>query len=169
MQDNKWQRLWQHWLHPRWRVERHFPTSALKRISQAIGDSESQHRGQIRFVIESSWHSADIMQRVDTRRRAWQWFGELGVWNTEHNCGVLVYVSFADHQVEIVADRGIAARVSDADWQQVCDQMVSAFSKQDYVAGLEQGLVRITAILQQMFPCDDANKPNELPNDVVLR
>ena len=58
--NNKWARLWQHWCHPRWRVERHLPTAALQQLGEAIGRSEQQHSGQIRFVIESRWHSADI-------------------------------------------------------------------------------------------------------------
>ena len=68
--NNKWARLWQHWCHPRWRVERCLPTAALQQLSEAIGRSEQQHSGQIRFVIESRWHSADILQGLDTRRRA---------------------------------------------------------------------------------------------------
>ena len=167
--NNKWARLWQHWCHPRWRVERHLPTAALQQLGEAIGRSEQQHSGQIRFVIESRWHSADILQGLDTRRRAWQWFGELGVWDTEHNCGVLVYVSFADHRVEIVADRGIAAQVPAVEWQAVCAQITAAFAQQQYVAGLEQGLAAVTVILSQHFPRHLPAEVDELPNDVVLR
>lgn len=169
MQQSKWRRWWQHRLHPRWRVARYLPTAALARISAAIGRSEQQHCGQIRFVIESGWHSGAVLQGIDARRRAWQWFGELGVWDTEHNCGVLVYVSFADRQVEIVADRGIAARVEHARWQGVCDGITDAFGQQNHVIGLKQGLEQITAILKAYFPrCPDSVHRNELPNEVVL-
>ena len=41
-----------------------------------------------------------------------QVFGQLGVWDTAQNNGVLIYLLLADRVVEIVADRGIAARIS---------------------------------------------------------
>ena len=47
-------------------------------------------------------------------------FARLRVWDTEHNNGVLVYLLLADRRIEIVADRGIDARVGAAAWQAVC-------------------------------------------------
>ena len=91
------------------------------------------------------------------------------MWDTEHNCGVLVYVSFADHRVEIVADRGIAAQVPAVEWQAVCAQITAAFAQQQYVAGLEQGLAAVTVILSRHFPRHLPAEVDELSNDVVLR
>ena len=48
------------------------------------------------------------------RERAITLFGKLRVWDTEHNNGVLIYLLLAEHAIEIVADRGIDSRVSDA-------------------------------------------------------
>lgn len=168
-EKNMFKRLWQHWLHPRWRVERYFPTADLQRISRDIGLSEQQHQGQIRFVIESRYSSSAVCNHLDTRTRAWQWFGELGVWDTERNSGVLVYLSFADHAVEIVADRGISAKVNEAEWQQVCQTMLASFKQDAFVSGLERGLQDVTAILTTHFPRTEAADFDELPNDVVLR
>ena len=75
-EQNKFKRLWQHWLHPRARVERYFPGADLARISRKIGLSEQNHTGQIRFVIESRYSSEAVLKGLDTRTRAWQWFGE---------------------------------------------------------------------------------------------
>ena len=50
------------------------------------------------------------------RERALEVFGLLRVWDTEENCGVLVYLMLADRDVEIVADRGIHNKVGDAGW-----------------------------------------------------
>ena len=43
----------------------------------------------------------------DTLCRARQLFAELGVWDTEYNSGVLLYLNLCEHKVEIVIDRGI--------------------------------------------------------------
>ncbi|KLT73159.1 hypothetical protein PL75_04440 [Neisseria arctica] len=168
-EKNRFKRLWQHWLHPRWRVERYFPSSELKKLSDEIGKSELTHSGEIRFVIESGYDSTDVLKGIDTRTRAWQWFGELGVWDTMSNSGVLVYVSFADHAVEIVADRGIAAKVPESEWRRVCDNMLLHFRGGDFISGLRLGLRDIGTILARHFPQQPDSDVNELSNDVILR
>ncbi|WP_107928810.1 TPM domain-containing protein [Neisseria animaloris] len=170
MEQNRFKRLWQHWLCPRFRVERYFPTVDLQRISSEIGRSEQNHQGQIRFVIESRYPSSAVLGGLNTRTRAWQWFGELGVWDTEMNSGVLVYISFADHAVEIVADRGIAGKVGTEAWQHVCETMREAFKNGAFVAGLESGLREVNTILSRHLPRDPRDGAvDELPNEVVLR
>ncbi|UOO81318.1 TPM domain-containing protein [Uruburuella testudinis] len=168
-EQNKFKRLWQHWLHPRGRVERYFPTAGLQRISRDIGLSEQKHTGQIRFVIESRYSTEAVLKRLDTRTRAWQWFGELGVWDTEHNSGVLVYVSFADHAVEIVADRGIAAKVDSEEWQHACETILSGFKRDEFVPGLANGLQEVNDILVRHFPRSTPAADNELSDEVVFR
>lgn len=169
MDKHTLKRLWQHWQSPRLRVQRYFPADALARISREIGLSENQHNAQVRFVIESRFSFEDIWLGVETRTRAWQWFGELGVWDTEQNCGVLVYVSFADRQVEIVADRGISSRVPPQMWQAVVDVMLAGFRQGEFVAGLENGLKQTTDILRQYYPYTAEAGRDSLPDDVVLR
>lgn len=169
MEQNKFKRLWQHWLHPRARVERYFPTADLQRISRHIGESEQHHQGQIRFVVESRYPSSAVLGGLQPRTRAWQWFGELGVWDTELNIGVLVYVSFADHAVEVAADRGIAAKVGEDEWRHVCEIMREAFKRGAFVEGLESGLQEVNAILTAHFPRNGGAAADDLPNDVVIR
>ncbi|UUZ50200.1 hypothetical protein LP420_09650 [Massilia sp. B-10] len=49
-----------------------------------------------------------IWADTSIRQRAVGLFAEYGVWDTEDNCGVLIYVNLAERKVEIVADRQIA-------------------------------------------------------------
>jgi uncharacterized membrane protein len=51
---------------------------------------------------------------VTDRQRALALFADYGIWDTEDNCGVLVYVNLADRKVDIVADRGIDRRIDAA-------------------------------------------------------
>ena len=55
--------------------------------------------------------SARPAARRQARDRAVEVFARLRVWDTEHNNGVLIYLLLADRDVEIVADRGVHARV----------------------------------------------------------
>ncbi|ASK27950.1 TPM domain-containing protein [Neisseria chenwenguii] len=169
MEQNKFKRLWKHWQYPRWRVEQFFPTAALQNISRKIAESERKHAGQIRFVVEARFDSAAVLAGITPHQRALQWFGELGVWDTEHNCGVLVYVSFADRAVEIVADRGISRKVPQEEWQNICRTVSDAFSNGRYPEGLQQGLEEADALLSALFPrVGGRDYPDDLANEVVL-
>ena len=66
------------------------------------------------------------------RERAHEVFAHLRVWDTEHNSGVLIYVLLADHAIEIVADRGIAAKVGESEWKSICEQMQHRFAAGDF-------------------------------------
>ena len=56
-----------------------------------------------------------VLKGIHARLRAEQIFSALRVWDTAENSGVLVYLQVAEHRIEIVADRGIAAKVPAAD------------------------------------------------------
>ena len=103
---------------------------------------------------------------TETRRRAEALFAELGVWDTENNSGVLVYVELVDRRIEIVADRGIAATVPQPEWEAICRRMQDAFSRQQFLPGSLEGIHNITAILGKHFPPRGRN-PNELPDKPV--
>ncbi len=170
MKQNTFKRLIQHWLNPYFRVAKYFPNSALQRLSERIAQSEHQHLGQIRFVVESRYSTAKVLRGLGTRERAWRWFGDLRVWDTERNSGVLIYICFADRAVEIVADRGISQCVSDETWQCICQQMSQAFRQRHYIDGLTQGLQSVDEILRVNLPRENGeNVVDELPNDVIIQ
>ena len=69
------------------------------------------------------------------RQRALELFGLLRVWDTETNNGVLIYVLYAEHAVEIVADRGLARRVTQPEWDSLCREVEVKFRAGDFGAG----------------------------------
>lgn len=101
------------------------------------------------------------------RQRAADLFGRLGVWDTEGNSGVLIYVQLVDHQVEILADRGIAAKVALAEWEAICRSMEAAFRAGDYRNGALAAIQRAGELLTEHFPAGERN-PNELPDRPLL-
>ncbi len=150
-----------------WSTRRRFTTAVLERIEAAIRDVESRHAGEIRFAVETAFDLPELWHEVSPRQRALQVFGHLGVWDTELNAGVLIYVLMADHDVEIVADRGIAARVTDAEWQVVCREMEQYFRAGDFAAGATLGIQRVGELLARHFPNAGGDR-DELPNQPVL-
>lgn len=161
-------RMIKHLLTMPWQVRRAFTAHVRHAIERAITASELHHRGEVRFVVEGSLSVPHLWHRVSARRRAVELFGQLGAWDTEQNTGVLVYVLFAEKRLEIVADRGIAARVEQAEWDAICAEMSKAFRAGQFESGAVAGLQRITALLAAHFPPDGAGNPDELPNRVIL-
>jgi uncharacterized membrane protein len=150
-----------HLVTPDWVARRAFPAQTLRAIEQAVKASERRHRGEIRFALEAGLSPAQL--RMSTRARAHQVFAQLGVWDTEENSGVLVYVQLIDRRIEIVADRGIARRVAQPEWDAVCQAMQQSFKRERYEAGAVEAIAAITEILARHFPATGAN-PNELPD-----
>ena len=152
--------------HP-WQVRRYFSEAALQHIEQAIADSERLHAGEVRVVIESGLPLSAIMQRVSPRQRAIQLFGQLNIWDTEHNNGVLIYLMLADRDVEIIADRGIHRHVGDQGWQHICQQMEGMFRSGQFEQGVTHGITAIGQHLAAHFPPETMPR-NELSNHVLV-
>ena len=158
-------RLLKHLLTPHWSALRVFPSGTLSQIQSAIKASERQHDGELRFAVEAGL-PFDFL-RTTTRKRAEALFGQLGVWDTEHNSGVLVYVQLVDRRIEIVADRGISAKVEPAEWHSICRRMEESFKKGDFLNGSLEAIEAITRHLARHFPPRGRN-PNELPDRPVV-
>lgn len=160
-------RCFRHMNTTRWTLRRRFPASTLDAIETAIGESETQHRGEIRFAIEGSLDAWSALRGVGSRDRAVQVFGDLGVWDTEENSGVLIYLLLADHKVEILADRGFTSGVTAEEWAEICRQMEREFSASHYEAGALEGVRSVGALLARCFPWEGRNL-NELPDSPVV-
>ena len=145
------------------RMSRWFPAPTLKRIRQAISQGERSHAGEICFVVEARYPFWAVLKGLEPRDRAHQVFALLRVWDTQDNSGVLVYLQLAERRVELVADRGIAARVKQTEWDAVCRAMERAFKAGQFEAGALDAIHAVTAILARHFPPGAAN-PNELPD-----
>ena len=147
---------------------RDFPPKTLDAIQQAIAASEHRHLGEICFAVEGGLPFAEVVAGRQPRDRAHAAFARLRVWDTEHNTGVLVYVLIADHAIEIVADRGIAAKVAESEWGAICALMQRAFSGGEYEKGALEGVAAITEILARHFPSDGQRNVDELPDRPVF-
>jgi uncharacterized membrane protein len=152
---NKFERLLRHLFASAARTRMLFSPAVLSQIEAAIGDAEAQHSGEIRFVVETALHPAALWHNVTPRARALQVFALLRIWDTHHNNGVLIYVLRADRAVEILADRGISARVTEAEWQAVCRR----FDR----CGGRRGAVTGSALSRRRFRDQRTAQPADTP------
>ncbi len=148
-------------------ARRRFPATTLDAMQARIAAAEERHRGEIRFVVEAELTTGQLWRGQSSRERAREVFALQDVWNTEENNGVLIYVLLADRRVEIVADRGIDARVQPADWEAVCRMMEKEFRAANYEAGALAGIDAVSELLARHFP-GGGKRPNELEDRPAL-
>jgi len=160
-------RIGKHLIEHHWRVRRIFPQVALDLIEQAIKAGEATHSGQVRFVVEGSLDGKPLFSGQSARERALDIFSHLRIWDTAHNNGVLIYLLLADRDVEIVADRGIDAKVGSAGWDKICKAMESDFKRGNFSGGVIRGIQAVSQQLATYFPRHGAG-PNELPDKPVV-
>ena len=128
-------------------VARAFPRHAMENIERAILESEKRHGGDIRFAVEAALDPLPLLKGQAARERAIEVFSELRVWDTERNDGVLLYLLLADHDVEIVADRGFNGKVAPAEWEGVCKAMEALLREGRYEAAALEGIARAGVLM----------------------
>ena len=160
-------RIGKHLLEHHWRVRRIFPKQVLDLIEQAIRAGEATHSGQVRFVVEGALDGQPLFRDQSAHERALDIFSHLRIWDTAHNNGVLIYLLFADRKVEIIADRGIDAKVGSKGWQKICADMEADFRDGNFSGGVIKGIGAVSQQLAVYFPKQGAG-PNELPDAPVV-
>jgi uncharacterized membrane protein YgcG len=161
----RWRRLLAH----RWLDEtdsaKALDDAALARLETQVAASERRHSGEVRLCVETGLPLSYLWRRATPRQRAVAMFGKLRVWDTEHNNGVLIYLLLAEHAIEIVADRGLARQVPEAQWQSLVAGMSGAFKAGQFEAGLAHAIHKVDELLARHFALAEGEvNPNELPD-----
>lgn len=151
-------------------TRRLLPAAARQRLEQSIRASESRHLGELRVCVEASLSPAQLWRGVTPRQRAVELFSQLGVWDTEHNNGVLIYLLLADRRIEVLADRGLMQKLDDADhWEKLVGQLSQHLTQSNMQQGLQTAIEHIGALLQKHYPLLKGQiNANELPDSIVL-
>ncbi|MGH8752686.1 MAG: TPM domain-containing protein [Burkholderiales bacterium] len=154
-------RLFKHLVTGHLAMMRVLPPHAMRAIEHAVRQSEATHGGQIRFAVEPALDIAALLREQSARQRAIEVFSQLKVWDTEHDNGVLIYLLLADRDVEIVADRGIHAKLGNACWEPICREMEQAFRQGRFEEGVIAGINAVGGHMQRHYP---PRQSNELPD-----
>jgi len=140
-----------------WALGRAFGRATLVEIETAIAACNAEHVGEVRFAVESALHGDALFRGQSSRERALEVFSQLRIWDTEHNNGVLIYMLLADRAVEIVADRGVHAKVGTQEWQAICRTMEAAFGRRAYREGALSGIRAVARHLRSHYPATKAS------------
>ncbi|KRP96574.1 hypothetical protein AOQ72_20075 [Bradyrhizobium yuanmingense] len=160
-------RIARHLVQHHWRAKQIFPQAVLDRIEQAIKRGEATHSGQVRFVVEGALDGGPLFRNQPARERALDVFSHLRIWDTAHNNGVLIYLLLADRDVEIIADRGIDAKVGAEGWETICRAMEAEFRSGRFERGVISGIEAVSREMAKHFPKQGPHA-NELPDAPVV-
>lgn len=105
----------------------------------------------------TSWRASNLARRQ---------FLENNLHHTEQACGVLIFISEAEHYVEIIADRGIDQHVDAAQWQAIVDVFIAEIKQGRTRQGLIGCINSCGELLAKHAPA--TREKNELPNHLVL-
>ncbi|NNH34826.1 hypothetical protein HLH12_04450 [Acinetobacter sp. NIPH 2377] len=148
-------------------AKRYFSKQDQATIAQAVTEAECGHVGEIQVVIEGHL-PVNQAYFQNTRMRARQLFAELGVWDTEYNSGVLLYLNLCDRKVEIVIDRGIRKATEQVVWDEICQKMIKQLSRHQYREAVMTGVFSIGEVLNAFYAHSAADQNNELSNKPII-
>ena len=106
------------------------------------------------------------LQRTRAHRAALEQFVLRGISRTRNRCGVLIFVSLAEHYARIVADQGVAQKVHASEWQAAIDALTMHMRDGRIAAGFIAAIERCGGVLAEHAPPDGA--ANELPDRLYV-
>ncbi|TCH64009.1 TPM domain-containing protein [Acinetobacter sp. ANC 4862] len=148
-------------------TKRYFSKQDQAAIAQAVSEAEYGHVGEIQVVIEGHL-PVNQAYFQNTRMRARQLFAELGVWDTEYNSGVLLYINLCERKVEIVIDRGILQATEQAIWNEICQNMIAQLAQKQFRLAVITGVVSIGEVLNRFYTHSIKDENNELGNAPII-
>ena len=148
-------------------AKRYFSKQDQYEIAQAVKQAEQGHVGEIQVVIEGHIPATQAYQH-NTHMRARQLFAELGVWDTEFNSGILLYLNLCEQKVEIVIDRGIQKETDQTIWDEICQKMTEQLSKHQYREAVMAGVFDIGDVLNNFYAQSTIDQQNELSNNPII-
>jgi putative membrane protein len=106
------------------------------------------------------------VQRARAHRAALEQFVLRGISRTRNRCGVLIFVSLAEHYARIVADEGVAQKVHASEWQAAIDALTMHVREGRLAEGFIAAIERCGAVLAEHAPPDGS--ANELPDRLYV-
>jgi putative membrane protein len=100
-------------------------------------------------------------------RKAQEAFHHFRIRGTQGAKGVLINVSLYEHSVRVLGDEAISEKLTQQDWEVVCNLVVEGMKSKQPVDKLVEAIELCGQLLAQHFPIEEGDQ-NELPNKLQL-
>ena len=101
-----------------------------------------------------------------TRLRAESAFLQEEAFNTRHRTGIMLFVSFFEHEVIVMSDRGISKVVDQKEWENIVRMITSGISGGNVIGGMESAIHRCGEILLEKGFLKETDDSNELSDNL---
>lgn len=145
-------------------VKKYFSKDDLESIKSAVAELEKRTSTELRIKVISEIHK-DF--KGDLYKQAVAEFAKEGMDKTRDQTGVLILVALKDRKFQILADKGIMAKVSQEVLDRAASILKSGFQGGDVRSGFHMTIGFLGGMLSEHFPRKPDDK-NELPNDVII-
>lgn len=105
--------------------------------------------------------------RQSVYERALRYFSESGVYKTSDRSGVLIFASYLEKHVFILADTGIAQKIEQAVWDKIAAKLASDLGKGSGEKAFLCALEECGALLAKYFPKKSEGR-SELPDGLAV-
>ena len=117
--------------------------------------------------VQKIFVSQEHLNRA-TRQRADTAFMQEEVFNTRHRTGIMIFISFFEREVIVMADRGISKVVEQKDWDKIVQGIIQNVKTGKVVDGIEAAILRCGDILLEKGFNKTTDDVNELGDDLRL-
>lgn len=112
------------------------------------------------------WLIPGAIKRDRAAKLARQEFLTLRLHSTQNRAAILIFVSVAEHYVEILADQGIDEKVPQGTWDEIVQEFIHHVKQKRFAQGYQTAINRCGSILIQHFPQGEGEE-NKLPNHLI--
>jgi len=138
-------------------------TKDFENLSSIITEAEKGHIGEIVVYLRNR---APLFTKKTIREDALEQFSVRGVWDTEENVGVLIFICLGKKAIEIVVDRGASKKIPSDIWNTICGEAVEIFrNERNYQVGIEHAIKRVGEELRKALPGE--REKNQIPDTII--
>lgn len=107
-----------------------------------------------------------VSHRVLTKAR--DIFLQEEIFNTSDRIGILIYISELEHQVQVLGDSGINAKIQQEDWNEVLDLVIQGIKKNQPAQGIASAIKKCEDLLLANDFVNVVKPDNELSDDMRI-
>jgi putative membrane protein len=114
-----------------------------------------------RLIIPKSVMQQKVNQRAERH------FLESGVYDTKDRTGVLIFISYLERRVELLADKGISEKIPQEKWDAIVGHIINGIKSNQLVKHLSESIRECGDLLAEQFPIQPGDV-NELKDDIHI-
>jgi uncharacterized membrane protein len=137
-----------------WRL--FMPKIDHERVLAAVRAAEATTNGEIRVLVARHKAPEPVAAAQD-------YFNKLGMANSPHRNGVLIFLAPLSRRFAVIGDSGVHEKCGDAFWAELAEAMSARFRQGDFTDGLVHGIGRAGEILARHFPRSSDDAPAGAP------